>query len=111
MDLTWMDKWGAKIVGDNVSRLGGTFYVKDARTELDSAGRKIIAAQDFVATNNVQSVFGFGGGYLVKPDFAVFIVFTKETLEKATVDQFQILATKFKTATTKLMAQGKIFSP
>jgi hypothetical protein len=110
MDLGWIDKWDAKIIGDNLSRMGGTFYVKDAGSELDSEGRKIIASQDFVTQNKVRTVFGFGGGYLATSDFAVFIVFTRETLEKAKAEQFQVLVGKFKAATTPFVARGKVFA-
>jgi hypothetical protein len=73
-----------------VSRLRGSFYVRDAATDLDSSGRKIIASQDFVAQHKVQTVFGFGGGYLATSAFVVFIVFTREIIEKETVEQFSL---------------------
>lgn len=110
MNLDWIDRWDRAIIGESVSRLGGTFYVKEAATEVDANGKKIIASQDFVAENKVGTVFGFGGGYLATPDFAVFIIFTRGTVEKSTVDQFKSLAGKFKAATTPLAAQGKIFA-
>jgi len=34
--------------------ISGVFYVKDAETEVDNRGRKIIAAQDFVKEEKVK---------------------------------------------------------
>lgn len=111
LELDWIDKWDAKIVSESgLSAFGGTFYVRDARTEKDAKGRNIIAAQDFVAQKGVKTVFGFGGGYMATKSFAVFIVFTCEEIEEDIVQRFQMLVSKFKAASTPLVGSGKVFA-
>ena len=56
----------------------GIFSVKDARSSLDSARRHIIPAQDFVAEQQIKSVWGIG--------VATLISFTREELDRSRVE-------------------------
>jgi hypothetical protein len=89
--------------------ISGVFYVKDAETEVDNKGRKIIAAQDFVKEEKVKTVFGIGGGYFKTPLFFTNVIFLREFIEKQMAEQFMLQASKFKIATTGLVLNGKIF--
>jgi hypothetical protein len=62
LNLDWFDRQDTDIVIKAMGRVSGVFYVQDARTAVDQQGRKIIAAQDFVEANQVQTVFGLAGG-------------------------------------------------
>ncbi len=85
------------------------FYVPDAGTTVDKQGRKIIAAQDFVAKYDVKTVFGVGAGYITGKTFFVLIVFTREDLEKNQAGLFTPLAGPFKIATFNMISQGRVF--
>jgi hypothetical protein len=61
--LHWIDSDDAQRIAAAVGRSAGLFFVPDAETAVDDHGRKIIAAQDFVATSGVKTVFGTGGAY------------------------------------------------
>jgi hypothetical protein len=111
VDLNWIDEWDTKIVeGKELTRFSGLFYVEEAETALDRHGRKIIAAQDFVNTYNVQTVFGTGGGYLRADTFVVLIVFTREKLSQSQVEPFKTLINAFKIATIENGVEMKIFA-
>lgn len=81
----------------------GRFYVADAQTSVDTRGRRIIAAEDFVAKHGVRTVFGMGGAYL-GGEIVAAIVFTNEPLASIEVDRFPSLIGTFKLATAKLAA-------
>jgi hypothetical protein len=107
--IDWIDETDTKIVVNTFKSISGVFYVKDAETEVDNKGRKIIAAQDFVKEEKVKTVFGIGGSYLKPPLFFTNIIFLREFIEKQMAEQFMIQASKFKIATTGLVLNGKIF--
>jgi hypothetical protein len=87
----------------------GAFYVPDAATALDARGRKIIPAEDFVRAQKVGSVFGMGGAYL-DGTLAVAVFFTDEkNLDRLFADRFASLISTFKMATSKLLADGRIY--
>lgn len=92
-----------------VANANGLFYVEDAATAVDAAGRKIISATDFVRNHRIHSVFGFGGSYVMKPMFVATIVFTQERITKQTAMQFMKLSSTFKAGTTRFMTRGQIF--
>jgi hypothetical protein len=110
LGLSWIDSKDSDILGKTMGKMSGTFYVKDAKTETDKSGRKIIAAQDFVNQYNVKTVFGIGGGYLIGSTFITVIIFTRETIEKEQVSEFLPLLNTFKMGTTSLISRGKIFA-
>jgi hypothetical protein len=113
LNLDWIDSGDTEIVAKTIGTMAGVFYVPDARTAVDHRGRKIIAAQNFVAEYDVRTVFGLGGSYLYAGGSSTFltnIVFTRETLEKRQVERFIPLVNEFKTATAGLDASGKVFA-
>ena len=109
MDLNWIDTRDSRLVTRTIGSLCGVFFVPDAATEVDQKGRKIIAAQDFVATYHVKTVFGFGGEYLDTPTFFVTINFLRETLEKNQAERFATAMSFFKAITVRLV-EGQIFA-
>lgn len=108
--LAWIEDDDTDLVLRTVGNLSGVFYVRDAKTEVDNKGRKIIAAQEFVDEEKIKTVFGIGGSYLGSPMFFATIVFARETLEKDTVDRFMLHANKFKTVTMKMLNEAMIFA-
>lgn len=110
LSLDWLSGNGTGIIQDTIGKTAGIFYVPDARTAVDEKGRKIIAAQDFVAKYNVRAVFGTGGGYIHDATFIVLIVFTREQIDEERAQCFLHLATVIKAATTRLLLHGRIFN-
>lgn len=108
LGLDWIDQHDADVVVKTMGSMSGVFFVKDAASEVDHSGRKIIAAQDFVKTHGVKSVFGCGGAYLGTHTFAVTIIFLRETIEKHKAEQFAASVANFKTQTMGL-AKTRIF--
>ena len=105
-----IDANDTELVAKTFESLSGVFHVRDAVTEVDNQGRKIIAAQDFVEAENIKTVFGIGGCYLGTSLFFTTIVFVREFLEKDMVERFMLQANKFKTATLDFVDDGKIFA-
>lgn len=108
--IDWIDSNDTEIVSRTFENLSGVFYVCDAKTEVDSQGRKIIAAQDFVDKNSVVTVFGVGGCYLGTLLFFTTIIFLREHIERSLAERFMLQANKFKTATLEPAIEGKIFA-
>lgn len=96
LGLEWIDSRDTELVKKTMGSMSGMFYVPDAVTEVDRRGRKIIAAQDFVASYGIRTVFGYGGSYLGTDAFFVTIIFLHEALEKEKADQFAGAMTFFK---------------
>jgi hypothetical protein len=90
--------------------LNGKFFVSDALTAIDSRGRFVIPARDFVTTYGVRTVFGMGGAY-VDGTLAVCVFFTDELVDSVVVDRFPSLISNFKMGTAPLLAQGHIYAP
>ncbi len=110
LELDWISSQDTDIVIKALGRVSGVFYVQDAATAVDQQGRKIIAAQDFVAANQVKTVFGLAGGYATNATFAALVVFCRETMSKSQAALFTPLITTFKAATMRLASNGAIFS-
>ncbi|MBC8461625.1 MAG: hypothetical protein H8D67_26935 [Deltaproteobacteria bacterium] len=108
--IEWIDANDTELVARTFKNISGVFYVRDAKTEVDNKGRKVIAAQDFVQNKNVKTVFGIGGCYLGSSLFFSTIIFTREFLERDLVERFMLQANKFKTTTLNLVNEGKIFA-
>lgn len=108
--IDWIDSNDTKLVARTVESLSGVFHVRDAKTEVDSQGRKIIAAQDFVEAEGIKTVFGVGGCYMGTSMFFTTVVFLREFLEKDMAERFILQASKFKTATLNLVDEGRIFA-
>jgi hypothetical protein len=109
LSLDWLSGNGTGITQSTMGKMAGIFYVADARTAVDEKGRKIIAAQDFVAKHNVRTVFGVGGGYVQEATFIVLIVFAREQIDEERARCFLPLATMIKAGTTGLLLRGRIF--
>ncbi len=107
--IDWIDRSDTSLVARTFQSMSGVFHVLDARTEVDSQNRKIIAAQDFVEAEGVKTVFGIGGCYLGTSIFFTTIVFLSEPLERAAAERFMLQANKFKAATLSLIDEEKIF--
>lgn len=98
---------------DSKRMMGGTnqrFYVQSAKTALDSHGRFIIPARDFVAKYQIETVFGMAGAYVDGMIIAA-IVFTTEKLEANEVDRFPSIIANFRMATTPAVIARRIFAP
>ncbi len=108
--IDWIDTNDTELVAKTVKDLSGVFFVRDASTEEDNKGRKIIAAQDFVEEEKVKTVFGIGGCYLGTSLFFTTIIFVREFLDKNIVERFMLQANKFKTATLSLVDDRRIFT-
>ncbi|MEO8904611.1 MAG: hypothetical protein ABI488_19560 [Polyangiaceae bacterium] len=109
VDLAGLDDGKPIATRRMLGGLNAAFFVADAATSLDSAGRHIIPAQDFVAANEVRTVFGMGGAY-ADGTLAVAIVFTNETIDRAVVDRFPSVISNFKMATASLLSAGQVYS-
>jgi hypothetical protein len=92
--LHWIDSDDAQRIAAAVGRSAGLFFVPDAETAVDDHGRKIIAAQDFVATSGVKTVFGTGGAYAHGQ--ILVTVLCRDRVPPATAEQFLRLADLFK---------------
>jgi hypothetical protein len=108
--LDWVTGSNTQVQTRNVGKLIGLFYVRDAATDLDQHGRKIITAQDFVATHRVKTVFGFGSAYLMTTTLLAVILFSHEDVDKQQAQRFSYLANSFTASTARLVSAGKIFS-
>lgn len=109
LNLDWIDSKDSDIIKKSFGRLSGLFYVRDADSETDLKGRKIISAKDFVDKYNVKTVFGFGGGFIVGNTFMVTIIFTSETMEKEQADKFLSLFGVFKIGVREMISSETIF--
>lgn len=98
------------IVTQSLGRVAGVFYVEDAEEAVDSKGRRIIAAREFVREHGVKTVFGFGGAYALTGTFVVTVVFTRETVARGQAERFMRLANQFKTSTMRPAGRRRILA-
>jgi hypothetical protein len=98
------------IVTQSLGKVAGVFYVDDARTAVDSRGRRIIAARDFVDEHDVRTVFGFGGAYALTGTFVVAVLFTGEDVARAQAARFMRLASQLKASTMRPVGRHRIFA-
>lgn len=110
LGLEWIDSRDSDLVMRTTGRMSGTFFVPDATTEVDHQGRNIIAAQDFVSAEGVETVFGFGGGYLGTDNFCVTIIFLREAIDKTKAEQFAGMMAFFKADTVDVVKAKKLFA-
>lgn len=108
--IDWIDSNDTELVARTFENLSGVFHVQEAETEVDNQGRKIIAAQDFVESEGIKTVFGIGGAYMGTSLFFTTIIFLREVLEKEDASRFMFQANKFKAATLDLVDEDKIFA-
>lgn len=108
VDLSWLDAAPDVNARRLLGGFNGLFYVDDAATARDAAGRLIIPAQDFVDAQGVKTVFGMGGFY---PDntLVAIIVFARERLTRSQVERFISLISLFKGETFGVVRARKFF--
>ncbi|HLT34866.1 MAG TPA: hypothetical protein VK034_01240, partial [Enhygromyxa sp.] len=110
VELDWIDRKDTAIVGKTFGLQSGVFYVADATTAVDNNNRKIISAQEFVASYGIKTVFGVGGGYVGTPVFTAITSFCRDNIDEAQVERFRSHIDRFKAETDGLVKQGRIFS-
>ena len=110
VELDWIDRQDTAIVGKTFGLQSGVFHVADAATAVDSSNRKIIAAQEFVASHGVKTVYGVGGGYVATPVFTAITGFCRDPIDQSRVEWFRSHIDRFKAETDTLVKQGRIFS-
>ncbi|MFO0575040.1 MAG: hypothetical protein U1A78_13715 [Polyangia bacterium] len=108
--MDWVLGSSRAFAADTFGSLGGFFYVEDAETALDDAGRRIIPARDFVASHGVRTVFGTAGVYVRSRMIVTLIVFCRETLDRTTLRQmFMPLGNVFTNATAAAVRNERLF--
>lgn len=96
------------IPSEGLGALRGQFFVEDAKTAKDARGRLVIPAQDFVAAQGVETVFGVGTEH-ADGSFLAMLFFCTERLEKESLGAFTGLLGAFTAATTRLVLQRQFF--
>jgi len=107
--LDWIDSHDSEIIKKTVGNSAGLFYVDDASTATDNEGRKIIAAQDFVAKYKVKSVFGTGEAY-PGGEMLANILFCRDTVSRTTAESFMGLSSRFKSKSAPLVESKRVFT-
>jgi hypothetical protein len=107
--VEWVDSHDAEIIVQTVGQSAGLFFAENAAEATDRLGRKIIAAQDFVSSYGVRSVFGMGGAY-PGGEMIVIVVFCRDTVSRGVAENFLPLANLFKEKTGSLVGPAKVFS-
>ena len=106
--LDWVDSHDSEIIKRSMGGPAGLFFVEDAGSATDNEGRKIIAAQDFVSSYKVKSVFGTGQAY-PNGQILVNVLFCKDQVRRATAERFPQIVSLLKNHTDSLVENGKIF--
>lgn len=86
----------------------GTFFVPDALTATDEQSRRIISPE-FAEQYGVRTVFGMGGAYMDGTIVAA-ILFCDELLDRCVAERFPSFIGSFKTVTTRLVGQRRLFA-
>lgn len=107
--MGWVDSHDSEIIKKTLGGSVGLFYVENAAEATDHEGRKIIAAQDFVSGYNVRSVFGTGDAY-DNGQIVVVVIFCHDSFPREVPEHFTTLASSFKSSTSLLVEEAKIFS-
>jgi hypothetical protein len=107
--MTWVDSHDSEIIAKTMDPSGGLFFVDNAAEATDHQGRKVIAAQDFVSTYGVKSVFGAGGVY-PGGQIVVIVVFCRDAFAKTAAERFLELNSWFRNKTDSLAQSTKIFA-
>jgi hypothetical protein len=97
------------MITKTMGRIGAVFHVPDAASYRDRSNRLVIPAQDFVSSQGVKSVIGTRDAY-VGGSMVAILCFTKETVPRATAEQFLPVINYFKTGTMGLITSGRLFS-
>jgi hypothetical protein len=99
----------ASIIAKSMGKMATVFFVPDAASFRDSSNRLVIPVQDFVAQNNVKTVFGVGGAY-ANGSICTVLFFVSETLDRSVVDRFLPVVNFFKHSTTSAVMGGRFFA-
>jgi hypothetical protein len=110
LPLTWVQDPGAVMERQMVGSESGSFFVADPANALDELGRKIIAAQEFVASHSVRSVFAVGGVVFGGAVF-VLIFFGREPIESRAARAFMPLISQIKGTLIARCSMSRIFLP
>jgi hypothetical protein len=106
--VDWVDSHDSEIIVNTIADTTGLFFVENAAKAKDNRGRNIIAAQDFVAQHNIQSVFGVGGAYATG-QIVVIINFCKTAVPRPVAELFLPLAAAFIEKTSPHLNRGNLF--
>ncbi len=106
--VDWVDSHDSEMIVNTIGSAAGLFFVENAATATDAQGRKIIAAQDFVANYDVKSVFGVGGAYPTG-QIVVIVTFCRSQIPRIVAERFVTLAAFFISKTAGHVEQGRIF--
>ena len=107
--MTWVDSHDTEIIVKTMDPSGGLFFVDDAAEATDHQGRKIIAAQDFVSSYSVKSVFGTGGVY-PGGQIVVIVAFCRDGFTRAEAERFLEVNSWFRNKTGSLVQATEIFA-
>jgi hypothetical protein len=107
--MTWVDSHDTEIIVKTMDPSGGLFFVDDAAEATDHQGRKIIAAQDFVSSYSVKSVFGTGGVY-PGGQIVVIVAFCRDGFTRAEAERFLEVNSWLRNKTGSLVQSTKIFA-
>lgn len=106
----WVDSHDTSMILETIGHTAGLFFVDNAAEAVDTQGRKIIAAQDFVADYGVRSVFGIGGAYLDTGQILVTVVFCRDAVSRDTAEHFLPLVNLFQSKTGALVGAQQVFA-
>jgi hypothetical protein len=108
--VRWIEKQQTRIVAKSFGQMAQLLYVDDAKAAVTDDGFKIVANQDFVDRFDVRTVLGLGGVYL-NGSYVSVLLFTNELIPQQKAEKFLTLIHSFKSTTTNLVMNGKIFEP
>lgn len=107
--LEWVDRHDSEMIIRTMGHSAGLFFVDDASDATDHQGRKIIAAQDFVAEHGVKSVFGAGGAY-PNGQIIVLVVFCRDSFARVDAERFLSVTNLFMSQTAALSEPTQVFA-
>jgi PAS domain S-box-containing protein len=110
LPLTWVQDPGAAVARQTIGAEVGFFCVEDAAITVDELGRKVIAAQEFVSSYSVRSVFAVGGSVL-GGGVLIFIFFSRDRVETSNVRAFMPLINLIKSGIVSQCSLSEIFRP
>ena len=110
LPLYWVQDPGAVMERLMIGSQVGLFFVADPTSAIDELGRKIIPAQDFVASHSVRSIFAvggvaFGGAVLV------LIFFSGDPVEGRTARAFMPVISQVKGLLISRCSMSRVFLP
>jgi hypothetical protein len=109
VDMRLPPEDGIAALCKNTSSYYGSFYVEDARSAVDSKGRKVIPAQDFVKKHGVVSVLGSGAAHLSTGRLLVLILFARGHVSEGTVSRIAPVASRVVAGISKLLGPELLF--